>query len=517
MAIWNRFFGSAVSTTAGVAVGGAIQPTLDPITRELANLTWALYKTMPIDPYYLAQGVAQGQIAHGTAETIATHSGISEDNFQHMIDIANVGPGASYAFEMWRRLDTFSDADFAKALTRMGLEAEWIPELKKIKNVLLSPATIANAVQQGHMPNDGILPEIDPTIGFPAGYSQPTAPDDDPPSHVPLTQIPIDPTNEAQGSGITKARLQVEANLVGLPPGPEALLAMWNRNLIDQESVDAGIREGHMKTKWAHAYKRMRWAVLSAEAYAELWLRQWITREEAEKGGALTGHTPEQMDLLYKNRGRPISPTQALTALVRKSPRPQGAGYPSHTGPFNEEDFSRAISRSNIRTEYIPTLRESLYLYPSPPQLNRLVQSGAIDADTARDWAINDRFAPEVVTTLHTYWQGLAGPTTATVAPRVKAAQTTAIAEIRSAFLIGQADEAQARDWLGRVGVDATEIDGIIPIWNVMLEVPQKGLSVGQIKKAYENLTAQWPRQRALDELQLLGLTADDAATILDE
>jgi hypothetical protein len=101
--------------------------------------------------------------------------------------------------------------------------------------------------------------------------------------------------------------------------------------------------------------------------------------------------------------------------------------------------------------------------------------------------------------------------------PRVKAAQTTAITEIRNAYLIGQADEAQARDWLGRIGVEPDEIDGMIPIWNVMREVPQKGLTAAQIKKAAKSLPAQWPRARALDELQLLGLTADDAATLLDE
>jgi hypothetical protein len=471
---------------------------------------------MPVDPYFLAMGVAQGQMPHDAAQTMATHNGISEDNFDHMVDIANVGPGATYAFELWRR-DIIDAAGFDRALKRMGLEAEWITDLEKIKNVLLSPAQIANAVQQGHMPNDGLLPQIDPTIPFPTGYTQPPAPDDAQPSHVPLTQIPLDPVTEAEHQGITKERMQIEANLAGLPPGPEALLQMWNRNLIDQDSVDAGIREGHMKTKWAHAFKRMRWAVLSGPEYAGLWLRGWITQDEAEKGGALTGHTPEQMHLLYQNRGRPVSPIQALTALVRKSPSPRGVDYPNHAGPFSEADFDLAIKRSDIRTEYIPTLRELLYAYPSLFQLNRLVAAGAIDADTARDWAVKDRYAPEVVTTLHTYWQGLTGTTTTGASARVKAAQTTAITEVRNAFLIGQADETTARGWLAQIGVEQADIDGMLPVWSVMLAIPQKGLTAPQIKKAYQNLPAQWPRQRALDELQLLGLTPDDAATILDE
>lgn len=515
MAIWNRFFGSAVSTAAGVSVGGAIQGTLDPLVRELMNQTWALYSHMPIDPYFLALGVAQGQIGHDTAATIASHSGISGPNFDHMVDIANVGPGASYAFELWRRLDSFTDDDFGRALKRMGLEAEWIADLKQIKNVLLTPAQIANAVQQGHMPNPGILPNIDPTIPFPSGYQQPPAPDNAGPSRVPLTQIDLDPVNEAQGSGITEQRLQIEANLAGLPPGPEALLQMWNRNLIDQDSVDAGIREGHMKTKWAHAYKRMRWAVLSAEAYAELWLRQWITEDEAIKGGALTGHTPEQVHLLYQNRGRPLSPVQALTALVRKSPAPRGPDYPSHPDPFNEADFDRAIARSNIRSEYIPVLRELLYLYPPLFQLNRLVVAGAISADTARDWAIKDRYAPEVVTTLHTYWQNLTGGVSTDA--RVKSAQSSVVTQIKNAYIQKRADESQARGWLADLGVTADVQNELIGVWNIAQAVPGAGLTRAQVKKAFQNLPTEWPRDRALGELEIMGMEPEEAQTYLDE
>jgi hypothetical protein len=99
----------------------------------------------------------------------------------------------------------------------------------------------------------------------------------------------------------------------------------------------------------------------------------------------------------------------------------------------------------------------------------------------------------------------------------VKSARTQAITEIRNAYLIGQADATQARTWLDAIGLDAPSVAGLLPIWDVMREVPQRGLTPTQIKTAYRRLTAQWPRARALNELQLLGYTADDAATILDE
>jgi hypothetical protein len=271
-----------------------------------------------------------------------------------------------------------------------------------------------------------------------------------------------------------------------------------------------------MKTKWAHAYKRMRWAVLTAPEYAELHLRDWITEDEMNKGGALTGHTPEQMLNLYRNRGRTATPRQVWLAWARGVTGPRGV-------PTSFIDHEQAIRRSNIRPEYAEMLWEIRFNYPPLFQLGRLVQAGAIPPATAAEWAKFQLYGPDVVDALMIYWEAIyPGPVGGTTGepkagPRVKSAQTAAITEIRSAFLIGQADEATARGWLGRIGIEPDEIDGMLPIWSVMLEVPQKGLSPSQIKKAYKSLPAQWPRSRALDELELLGYTADDAATILDE
>src|SRR5207249_54092 len=151
-----------------------------------------------------------------------------------------------------------------------------------------------------------------------------------------------------------------------------------------------------------------------------------------------------------------------------------------------------------------------------PFVLRLLTTRGDLTQTQAHDLLYQNGWPDALATTVSQAWAGTAGGAIA-AGPRVKAAQTSAITEIRSAYLIGQADGTQARDWLGRIGVEATEIDGMIPIWDVMREIPQKGLTAAQIRKAYRSLPGQWPRDRALSELELLGLTADDAATILDE
>ena len=176
----------------------------------------------------------------------------------------------------------------------------------------------------------------------------------------------------------------------------------------------------------------------------------------------------------------------------------------------------KSLQESNIRPEWFNLADAQKESYPSAFVIRGLATSGALDRAQTRRVLMEIGWPEWLIDAVVDFWIPAAGAT-AEVGPRVKAAQTSAITEIRNAYLIGQADEGQARDWLGRIGIDGAEIDGMIPVWNVMREVPQKGLTAAQIVKASRRLPDLWPRARALDELQLLGLTPDDAATLLDE
>ena len=43
--LWRRLIGSSVSQAAGYAMGGAIQPVLEPFTQSLANKFWKMNPT----------------------------------------------------------------------------------------------------------------------------------------------------------------------------------------------------------------------------------------------------------------------------------------------------------------------------------------------------------------------------------------------------------------------------------------------------------------------------------------
>lgn len=522
MALWSSLTGGVVGVGVGEAMGTALEPALEP-QRQAA---WMEKTPRVFDLDVLADMVAHGLVTEQAAVDEASRTGFSEARLQRAIQWRLRAASVEQALTLWRRTayDGQDEATMSglvdHALAKAGIEAQYHDHIRLLRNLPLSPAEIAMAIQQGHLPNDGILPVIEPGIPYPAGYTQGPSPDGAPPSTVPLTQLNLPTIDAAAAAGLTADQLRVLANLAGLPPGPHDLLAMWNRNEIDEDAVDAGIREGHMKTKWAHSFKRMRWAVLTAPEYAELQLRDWITVDEMNQGGALTGHTPEQMDLLYKNRGRTATPRQMALAIVRDVTAPDYPGDPANGRPTDETDFLRAVRRSNIRTEYGPLLWGVRFNYPSLFQLNRLVQGGAIDAATAADWAAKNLEAPEVVAALQTYWAGIAGGGGAD--SHVVKADTQVWTALHKAYVGSVADSATVTEGFNLIGVAADAQPQVLARWNFERDLERKRLTPAQVKKAWgeavinPQTAVPWTKDEAIAYLIELGYSAADANTFLE-
>jgi len=544
VAIWSRLqgwlFGGAVATAAA----DGIRPVLEPVKQK----AWKANALRVLEPGTVAELVAQAIVDIGEATEEVERSGFNANRLQALVHLAQVAPAIADARSLRRRgvigLDELHHV-YAKA----RIESTFWGDLDVLLQSLLSPAEVANAVQQGHLPNDGILPDVSAGTTPAEGAVAPATPDGQPPSHVPLTQIDLDPIAEAAGAGVELDRLKVMANLAGLPPGPEALLAMWNRGLIDESSVDAGIREGHMKTKWAGSFKRMRWAVLSAQEAASARLRTWITAEESYAIGALTGHTKDQMDLMFLNRGRPASPTQMWRAWARGIVGPRGV-------PTAFEDHAKAIAISDIRPEYAELLWGIRFNYPSLFQLNRLVDAGTVDPATAATWAKYNLYAPEVVQALEAAWgqSGTAGGKQETKAEladeyaggfitqaeygaalqqlgyagealqlelelgdarRAKAYREKVIDAIHQAYLEHEIGTTEASSDLATVNVTGQAATQLLSLWDLERRYTRTRLTEAQVVKAYgKGLLEQ---ADALARLADFGLSPDDAAVRLAE
>lgn len=513
MAIWSRL----TSFIAGGAVARAGSDAVTPVLEPVRQHAWQKNQLRVLDPNTAARLVAQGLWKLTEAVDESSRSGYEQTRVEALAYLALAAPGVAEALTLYRRKQ-IDKTELEHAYAKAQIEERYWDGLTATANVLLTPAEIGNAIQQGHLPNQNVLPDVGEPVPLPADFTQAKPIDGAPPSEIPLTQIDLDGVEQAAGTGTDFEQLQVIANLVGLPPGAAELLTMLNRGLISEESFDAGIREGHMKTKWLQAFKRLRFAVLSPQDAASARLRTWLTAEESYEIGAQHGYTREQMDLLFLNRGRPASPTQMWTAYYRKVVGPRGV-------PVEYEDHAKAIAISDIRPEYAPMLWGIKNAYPSLFQLGRLVTVGAIDPDTAVLWASYNRYDTDVTDKLRIYWEsiypGTGGATAAKADPNVKKADTQLWTATHKSYAAREIGDSQAKANLSALGIAAPIQAEILALWGAERSMIHAQLTPAQIVKAVGEGVVNpatgvaWTIADGTQALLDRGYTQADATTLL--
>ena len=505
----GRFLGNAVSESLAFAAGVAIGPVLGPPVQALRNSVNEAYPFVPPPAVTLAQGVAQGQVDPKAAAKWAAQNGIGKAAFDALVAIADVGPAFGLLMEAWRR-DLLTKAEFETGLNRLAIEREWWDALESLRDVLLSPADLANARQQGFV--------------------------DQARQHA-----------ESQLQGVDSERAEILFELAGLPPGVETGLELLRRGIIDEATFQQIVREGHTKVKYTDDLLQLRDRILSPATYATLHLKGHIDQAQMHAGGALSGETPENMDLLYLSMGRPAAPGQLWTAAARGVDGPLGR-------PLDFAQFQQAIAESDIRPEYGQMLWDIRYLYPSLFQLTRLVSSGAIDVATASDWATKARYAPEVVKALVQAWQRGSGATkkglTATdleteyqaglstsaeyqaglvelgytakdAATKVKVsdakrrrqARAQLVNRTHARYTGWHVDQAEARTALTAAGLDQAESDELLGLWDAERSVNVHTLTEAQVVRATRK--GFMDQATAEERLLELGLSQADIATRL--
>lgn len=472
--------GSAPGVIVGVGVGEAAGAALEPLVEPAKQDAWKKNQNAILDAGTLARLAAQGGITLAAAQATGELHGLTDDKIAALYYLAQTVPGVGEALTLWRRQTAIGgnyDAELDHALVKSGVDPRYVPAIKALVENLLSPAEIANAIQQGHITDEGILPPIAGVAVPAAGVGTVTAPDGQPPSVVDPTVVALSGIAEAAGSGIDLARLTVLANLVGLPPAQHELLQMWNRGIIGETDVDIGIREGHQKTKWTTPFKRLRWSVLSELQYVEARVRGWITNDELYAGGALTGYTKAQLDLLHSTHGRPLSFRDVQRGLnrggVRLDPVADFTGANpvaadgSAVDPIDDTLF-KALQQSNIQQQWYDIARKMATNPPSLFMLNRLALADPTYIPRA---VLNLSYLgidqPDI-DAITKYWNdqtgGAAGA--AKVDPFVGRANTQLWTALHKAYVAGSIDRPTAESAMTVLVDDAANREIIFERWD---------------------------------------------------
>jgi hypothetical protein len=460
--LFSKFFGRTISDAAGFALGGAMRSPLEPPLVELTNTTWEEFVKanifVPLEASAAAEIAAEDVASVPWAKGQAAQRGTGGDQMDKLIGAVLNAPGVPELFTL-RRRNLIDPTQLEHGYRKAKLEKEWDGPLSGLLEVLLTVADLANAVVQGHMDMGAA-------------------------------------TAEAGLQGISAERFVVLVENTGLPPGPATLQSAVNRGLMDQATFDEGIREGHTKTKYVDLLYQMREAVLHANDYVTNTIRGWSDAAAMHAGGALTGHTPEQMDLLFQNHGRPLSWHQIFIGLRR------GGVYDGGTAGIDPA-FLKGLRESDIRPEWYDLAWAQRHTYPAAFVLRGLVQSGDISQAEGEQILLYEGWEPTLAKTVSAKW---AQGTTA-------AAKEATAADLLALWDGEKATTAETHTALVALGYPAAEAQAKMDVVEARRVTGAKQSAIGDLHTSYKKGALSNAKTHAA--LEALGITAAGAGEMV--
>jgi hypothetical protein len=498
-----ELLGLSISEGIAFALGLAMGPALEPLTQEIKNESWSSVVSRskgdiskPLEVGDLAAIVAESVEALNWGRTEARKTGIRQEDFDALFHAEQDAPGFGTLLQLLRR-GLIDAADFEHGLRKAKLEGRWDAGLEALRDDRLAPAQVALGIVRSLLKDPGFLPVTLNTSG----------------GQVPAYGVsPLDPVAEAEAHGVTRERLRVLVGEIGLPMPLESAASSVFRGIIERADFNRAVLEGDTRPEWADAIFEHARQIPAVSDYVNAHIRGWISEAEMHAGAARHGMSHADVDLLYLRTGRPAAPGQMATAAAR------GIDGPDKR-PMDRAQFLKGIAESDIRPEWGPMLWDARYLYPPLFQITRLVQADAITPETARDWAVKDRYPPEVVGPLYDYWTQ---PATAKADTHAAKAQTQLWGTLHRAYMAGDVTDAVATEKLGQAGVPSGSVAAVLGTWKHEREIQRQRITPAQLKKAVAKAVtnpatgAPWSKDEALAELLSRGWSSQDANTFLD-
>jgi hypothetical protein len=431
--------------TAGYAIGGATTTALEPLLQSLRSKLWLADPSLPTDAETLALVVRLGWFDLATARGEAGKSGVGQDSFDRYLQSVSQVPDTGTLLALTQRalLDT---GDLKTHLERSGVDPRYSTAVIGLLRTPLSPAEAAIARQQGF-----ITPEQQYAYAALAGVEQ------------------------------ADADLQFE--VAGLPPGAAEAGDLANRGLIDRDTFDRIIAEGHTKTKYSDVLWEARAARITPGQAVDAAIRQWITPDDATGLLALWGYDDAQAQILLDTAGRPPGPGQLQTAFNR--------------GLLDRDRFDHGIAESDVRPEWSDVLFGLRFHYPSLFQMKTLVADGAITPERAKVILGYEGYEPVDADAMVAAWAG----SSATAAKKLLKGEVLALYEGRLISV------SQARTDLAALGEQPEAIDLLLVLGDARRDTKYREALISKTAALY--VSHKLDRADAVNELDSLGIPSE--------
>lgn len=489
MASLDKFAVNTTETAVAFAVGFALGRALEPVGTKIAQDAWTGHPDRAIDPGTAAEIVAEEPAVQIDGAAEAAAHGIDSTRFAALVGLALAAPGTGELLRMLRRGTIHAD-DFAYGLRKARLNTRFDSALAELKDERIDPAVIATAIQRGVMHDPGVL-----VVGPPSGSGK----------VPPMPVSPLDTLLEAAASGIDEERLAVYARIVGLPASPDLAARMVFRQIIDRVDFDRAIAEGNTRNEWAASLFEGFREILTANQYAELQLRGFLSADARRANTAKHGMSDADSDLLYDVLGRSIPVHAITTGLAR------GGTY-GGTGEGIPAEYLASLQRGNLRPEYYDLAYANRYTYPSAFVVRQLLKDGTITEAEGEQIFLDGGWTPELAKKVAAAY---AVATVAKSDPHVAKAETQLWGTIHRSFLAGESDDAEVTAALALLGVPAEAQTQILALWQHEREIIRRSLTRTDVRKLWKD--TKLTRDEAVARIVAMGYTAADAGAYLDE
>lgn len=201
----------------------------------------------------------------------------------------------------------------------------------------------------------------------------------------------------AAQSGINATAFDLMVRDTGEPPANELLFEAIRRGIIDEGTLELGIRQSRIKDEWISTVAALRYVIPSPADFVRAAVQEQMDYSDADSWAQVAGlepagyqnDNPDWFRLLYDTAGRPPGPQEVGRMALR------GIVGWTGTGP-DETTFAQAIAESDVKTKWTDALAALQQYVPPASEVTTLLKADAITTDQANALYQQDGLSPEL-------------------------------------------------------------------------------------------------------------------------
>ena len=458
----------------------------------------------------------RGHVDQKTATVIAEQNGVLPAQVPILLANAGNPPAPEQLLELWRR-GFINEATVDKGLVEGRLRNNWTTDVKQLRYQPMSTADAFDAWGRGH-----------------------------------ITEA--EAVKVAEENGVLPRDIPALLANTGNPLSLEQLLEAFRRKIIDQATMEKGIREGRTRNDWIATAVALRYSPMSTADAVSASVQGQLSKSAAQQIAEENGLRPADFDPLWNTAGEPLARTE-LQQLYNR-------------GVITLATYMQGLRESRLKDKYVADAIQLHTRLPEPRVVTEALADGVITAATAAKYLADDGYDQATVKMLTTlgairstgpYKQLMTGEIATLYADhmitraqaeamltklhytaetaglildladykRDQRIRESAVTAIRAHYLAYRTSELDATADLLALNIPSTTVSLYLQVWQLeRLDHPKRLTEAQIVKAATKNLfvdkgqltDAQWAdknQTKGCERLVELGYSTSDAKLLL--